>query len=66
MIVTKIAFTTIVLLGVLAFTLVALEEDIRPVSNWQKMSRLDKTLVLIMLTCMVALVVGVIAAIWGL
>jgi hypothetical protein len=66
MIVTQIAFSTIILLGALAFVLVALEEDVRPVANWLKLSRVDRVLVLIMTACMVALFVGTLAFIWGL
>jgi len=65
MLVTKIAFTSVILLITLAFVLVAFEEDVRP-RGWSKLSRLDKGLVLILVAVMVALFVGVLALIWGL
>jgi hypothetical protein len=65
MIVTQIAFTAVILLVTLAFVLVAFEEDVRP-RNWAKLSRLDKGLVLIMVSVMIGLFVGTLALIWGL
>ena len=64
MIITQIAFSTIILLGALAFVLVAIEEKIRP-SNWLSLGRLDKAMVAILVVCMVALFVGTLAFIWG-
>jgi hypothetical protein len=64
MIVTQIAFTTIILLVALSLALVVIEEKIRP-SNWLSLGRLDKALVLIMVVGMVALFVGTLAFIWG-
>jgi hypothetical protein len=65
MIVTKIAFTSVILLMVLAFMLVSFAEDVRP-SNWTKLDRLDKALVLIMVATIAAFIVGLLAFIWGL
>lgn len=65
MIVTKIAFTSVILLMVLAFVLVAFAEDVRP-TNWTKLGRLDKSLVLILVATIVAFVVGLLALVWGL
>jgi hypothetical protein len=65
MIVTQIAFTSVILLMVLAFVLVAFAEDVRP-TNWTKLGRLDKALVVIVVSVAVAFVIGLIALIWGL
>jgi hypothetical protein len=65
MIVTQIAFTSVILLITLAFVLVAFAEDVRP-SNWTKLGRLDKSLVVIVVAVAVAFVIGLIALIWGL
>lgn len=65
MIVTKLAFTSVILLMVLAFVLVAFAEDVRP-TNWTKLGRLDKSLVLILVATIVAFVVGLLALVWGL
>ena len=65
MIVTKLAFTSVILLMVLAFVLVAFAEDVRP-SNWTKLGRLDKALVFIMVATIAVFIVGLLALIWGL
>jgi hypothetical protein len=64
MIITQIAFSTIILLAALSVVLVVVEEKIRP-SNWLSLGRLDKALVLIMVAGAVALFVGTLAFIWG-
>jgi len=64
MIVTQIAFTTIILLVALSLVLVAVEEKIHP-RNWLSLGRLDKAMVLIMTAGVVALFVGALAFIWG-
>jgi hypothetical protein len=65
MIITKIAFTSVILLIASAFVLVAFAEDVRP-TNWTKLGRLDKTLVVIVVATAVAFVIGLLAIIWGL
>lgn len=64
MIVTQIAFTTIILLVALAFVLTAIEEKIHP-RNWLSLGRLDKAMVAILVVSTVALFVGTLAFIWG-
>jgi hypothetical protein len=64
MIITQIAFSTIILLAALSVVLVMVEEKIRP-SNWLSLGRLDKAMVLIMVAGAVALFVGTLAFIWG-
>ena len=64
MIITQIAFSTIILLAALSVVLVMVEEKIRP-SNWLSLGRLDKAAVLIMVAGAVALFVGTLAFIWG-
>jgi hypothetical protein len=64
MIITQIAFTTIILLVALSLVLVAIEEKIDP-RNWLSLGRLEKAMVLIMVAGTVALFVGTLAFIWG-
>ena len=65
MIVTKIALTTVIATVVLAFATVAVAEEFRP-RKWFDLSTVDKALTLYILLAGLALVVGVIALIWGL
>jgi hypothetical protein len=64
MLVTKIAFTAVILMVTLGFVLVSFAEDVRP-HNWSKLGHLDKTLVGVVITAFVACLVGIIAFIWG-
>jgi len=64
MLITKITFTTVLMLMSLAATLIVLEEGVRP-RNWFSLSRLDKALVLIAIATIVTSVVGTVAFIWG-
>ena len=65
MIITKIALTTIIAMVVLAFTIVAFAEEVKP-RKWYGLSAVDKALTVCILVAGVAAVVGVFAIIWGL
>ena len=65
MIVTKIAFTTVIAMAVLAFVLVAATEEFR-FHKWAAFSNLDKALTLCILVAAIAAVIGAVAIVWGL
>ena len=64
MIITKIALTAAIMGVVAAFAIVATEEDMR-FKNWDKLSRVDKVLLVLTGGIAVAVLIGVLAFIWG-
>jgi len=64
MLITKIAFTTVITMAVLAFVLVAASEEFR-FHKWTQLSTVDKALTICILTAALAIVVGVVAFVWG-
>ena len=70
MIITKMAFTALMLFVVAAIALIVVEEEVRP-RNWRGLSVLDKVLTLCMVGGIVSLIIGLTAFIltafiWGL
>jgi multisubunit Na+/H+ antiporter MnhB subunit len=64
MIITKMAFTALVVFVVAAIALIVVEEEVRP-RNWRGLSVLDKVLTLCMVGGIVSLIIGLTAFIWG-